>query len=337
MSFPKLLAILAVVLFGTIFVAFLFKEKKESSPTVTYTPSAPLEIELDQEIAIVTPVHVPPASYSPTIKSSESVTNISSGEQSQPPEADRIEELFNKIDPRLPIVETIIYKSKVAWQQGRPAWLSDYANHYRTSRHFIARSLNGKPDYLKQDIAEGARFNVFRSDKNFNFHLVIDLSRCKMWFYYYDEGSNERVLLKTYAVGLGRVESSKASGLLTPLGTYILGDKIAIYKPKMMGPYNGEKIEMIKVFGTRWIPFETEVGECTAPAKGFGIHGNPWHLTEAGQLVEDTTSIGKYQSDGCIRLTTADVEELFAVMITRPTTVYLVKDFYDAKLPGIEK
>ena len=88
------------------------------------------------------------------------------------PEADRIEELFNKQDPRLPIVETIIYKSRVPWQKGRPAWLSDYASHYETSRHFIARSLNGSPDYLKQDLAEGNRFNVLRLDKEINFYLL---------------------------------------------------------------------------------------------------------------------------------------------------------------------
>ena len=58
------------------------------------------------------------------------------------PEADRVDELFNRQDPKFPIVETIPYRSRVAWQKGRPAWLSDYAAHYKTSRHFIARSLN---------------------------------------------------------------------------------------------------------------------------------------------------------------------------------------------------
>ena len=139
------------------------------------------------------------------------------------PEADRIEELFNKDGPKLPIVETITYKSLVPWQKGRPAWLSDYAGHYETSRHFIARSLNGKPDYFKQELAEGARFNVLRKDKNFEFALIVDTSRCKMWFYYVDLDQKQKVLLKTYQVGLGRLDASKTSGLLTPLGKYTLG------------------------------------------------------------------------------------------------------------------
>ena len=246
------------------------------------------------------------------------------------PEADRIEELFNKDGPKLPIVETITYKSLVPWQKGRPAWLSDYAGHYETSRHFIARSLNGKPDYFKQELAEGARFNVLRKDKNFEFALIVDTSRCKMWFYYVDLDQKQKVLLKTYPVGLGRLDASKTSGLLTPLGKYTLGDRVAIFKPKTMATHQGKKVEMITIFGTRWIPFDAEVGSASAPAKGFGLHGTPWLPNAKGELVDQVDSIGKYESDGCVRLLTPDMEEIFSIIITKPATIEIVRDFTDS-------
>ena len=253
------------------------------------------------------------------------------------PKANRIEELFSIDGPKLPIVETITYKSRVAWQKGSPAWVSDYASHYSTSRHFIARSLNHKADYFKQDVSDGNKFNVFKPEKQIQFYLVVDTSRCRMWLYYHDLDTQDRVLLKTYEVGLGRIDSAKGSGLLTPLGQYSLGNRIAIYKPEMMGNYKGQQAEMIRIFGTRWIPFEKEIRDTTAPAKGFGIHGVPWIAdAQTGKLKEDTSSIGKYESDGCIRMATDDVEEVYAIIVTKPTTIVLVKDFYDAKLPGNE-
>jgi lipoprotein-anchoring transpeptidase ErfK/SrfK len=63
------------------------------------------------------------------------------------------------------------------------------------------------------------------------------------------------------------------------------------------------------------------------------VHGCPW-VKAGDQWQEDTSGIGRFQSDGCIRLRTEDIEELFSVIITKPSTVYLVKDFFDADLPG---
>jgi hypothetical protein len=356
---PKMIAILAIVLFSIIGLAAAFKSIK-STPTETIEVTAPptQEIELAQETRVVTPqLQTQPqniqTNHQTTLSDHTSeaedpnedaeVEKEKLAQSSLPrsadglPSADIIDQLFNINDPKLPIVETIVYKSRVAWQKGRPAWLSDYASHYDTSRHFIARSLNGKADYLKQDVADGNKFNVLRSDKNYQFYLLIDTSRCKLWFYYVDNGTNERVLLKTYDVGLGRFDSTKASGSLTPLGKYSLGNKVAIYQPSTMGNYHGEKTEMIRIFGTRWIPFEKELGDTTAPAKGFGIHGVPWQPDSNGKLAENTGSIGKYESDGCVRLATKDIEEIFAIIITKPSSIELVADFHDAKLPGKEK
>lgn len=350
MTFPKFLAIASLFLFATIGVLAFFKTGK-TSPVVNSeatSHSIAIPIILEREMQIVSPPAVSQAERALSLAATpidvavpEVIFNDRHASKvdavDRPlPEADRIFELFNKGEPKLSFVETITYKSRVSWLKGRPAWLSDYASHYNTSRHFIARSLNGKADYLRQDIAEGDKFNVFRKDKNIKFHVVIDISRCKLWLYALDLDANERILLKTYRVGLGRLDSQRTSGLLTPLGKYSLGSKVMCYRPKMEGHHNGQKVEMVRIFGSRWIPFENEISACTAPAKGLGIHGVPWTPNKTGVLLENCDSLGKYESDGCVRLATEDVEELYAILLTKPTVVELVKDYFDAKLPGVE-
>lgn len=350
MSLPKIF--LFVIIFLTILIgsaALLKKGKNKHEAEVTEL--APVEIKLEKQVKVVPSVsrireEKAPAAPKKIVEAKVTATPapvatptpapVANNTNKTLPEANRIEEFFNRGQPKFPFVETITYQSRIDWQKGRPAWLSDYASHYQTSRHFIARSLNGKVDYLKQDVSDGDRFNVLSLDKNINFYLLIDTTRSKMWFYAIDTDTNERTLIKTYQVGLGRLDSSKTSGSLTPWGKYLLGSKIAIYKPKMMSYHNGAKVEMIRIFGTRWIPFEKEVSDTTAPAKGFGIHGVPWVDDGKGSLAQDDASIGKYESDGCIRLATSDMEEIFAIVITKPTYVELVKDFFDAKLPGAE-
>ncbi len=332
MTFPKLLMLVAIFLFGLIAIAGLIKKRGEKK-TILFSPAA-IEIPIDAKESV----------FSPAPAANQVAQSVKFDHQPfsdcDLPDANRIEEFFNKNHTGFPFVETITYKSHVPWQKGRPAWLSDYAAHYSTSRHFLARSLNGKPDYNKQDLAEGDRFNVLRKDKNFEFYLVVDTSRCRMWFYVLDFDDKKALLIKTYGVGLGRVDASKTSGLLTPLGKYSLGNRVAIFKPKVTGNYQGEKVEMITVFGTRWIPFETEIGGCTAPAKGFGVHGTPWRQNEQNALFDSQEGLGKYESDGCIRLATCDIEELFSIIISRPTTIEIVRDFCEsayAKSPDLEK
>lgn len=253
------------------------------------------------------------------------------------PNIDRIYQLFTTGPTKLPIVETISYSSSVPWLKGRPAWVADYAAYYGTSRHFIARSLNGKADYLSQKVSSGSKFNVFRKDKHIQFHLVADLSRCKMGLYYYDQDTNERVLLKTYRIGVGRLETSLPSGTLTPTGKYTLGKKVAIYKPGTTGYYGDQKIEMVNIFGTRWIPFDQELEGATVPSKGYGLSGAPWLLdSNTGKMEEQKDCVGVYETDGCIRLTTEDMEELFSIVITKPSIIEIVRDFRDSKLPGVE-
>lgn len=329
MSAVKYLFLGSLALFTTIGVVGYFKKAATPKPpVVSAVKEAPIEIALPKPKAPPV-VKKEPAPLPAPVKPAVVSENL--------PDADRIYQLFALDSSRLPIVETLSFTSRVPWLKGRPAWIADYATQYNTSRHFIARSLNRAIDYFTQKVSPGDRFNVFKKDKNIHFHLLIDVSRCRLWFYYIDLDQNERVLLKTYRVGVGRIDSKKASGFLTPLGKYSLGEKIAIYKPGTMGFFQDQKVEMIRVFGTRWIPFEKEIENCTEMAKGFGLHGAPWVLDEKGQLVEERKLVGQYDSDGCIRLLSEDIEEIFSIIITKPTVVELIKDFHTAKLAGVER
>ena len=100
----------------------------------------------------------------------------------------------------------------------------------------------------------------------------------------------------------------------------------------MTGIHQGKKVEMVSVFGTRWIPFDKEIGFCTESAKGFGLHGTPCLSVSESDSSSICSSIGKYESDGCIRLSTQDMEELYAIIITKPTIIEIVPDFYASSI-----
>jgi lipoprotein-anchoring transpeptidase ErfK/SrfK len=340
MAFPKVILVSAVGLFAVIGIAGIAKKVffplktppvVASAPAIPPAPQAiPEPVSQAKIVSTAAPIKKsgPQLALKPTLITAQPSQDLS--------QIDRIPQLFTTGPTKLPIVETITYSSQVPWLKGRPAWVGDYATYFSTSRHFIARSLNGKADYFTQKVSPGSKFNVFRKDRNFQFYLLVDISRCKMAFYYLDQDTNERVLLKTYTVGLGK-KAETPSGTLTPLGKYQLGDKIAVYKPGVMGLFQDKQVEMIRVFGTRWIPFAVELGECTSTAKGYGIHGTPWTPTkQPGRWTELRQTTGQYESDGCIRLNHEDIEELFSIIITKPTVIEIVKNMKDAKLPGVE-
>jgi hypothetical protein len=350
LSAPKWILMGTVTLFSVIGVAALVKKGTKKSVLM----SAPAKATQGSETPVIS---IPTTPKAPAIdKKNSSKKEIKTNPSPAPsaaaaaiaparpivsakddfPTIDRVFQLFTTGSSKLPIVETVNYTSSVPWLKGRPAWIADYATYYNTSRHFIARSLNGKPDYFSQKVVEGSKFNVFRKDKKINFCLLVDVSRCKMGFYYIDLDTDERVLLKTYRVGLGRIDTTKPSGTLTPLGRYSLGSRVAIYKPGMTGYYQDKKVEMIQIFGTRWIPLDQELKLTTVPAKGYGIQGSPWMVNPEGQMVENRETIGAYDTDGCIRMNSEDIEEFFAIILTKPTFIEIVKDFHEAKLPGVE-
>ena len=329
MAIPKVVLVGTIALFAVIGVAGTVKKVFFSPKIAKTVVSAPLATKVAPPAAPAKKPEAPKVVAKPVQNVPQSVSpNVS--------QVDRITQLFTTGPNKLPIVETITYSSQVPWLKGRPAWVGDYASNYATSRHFIARSLNGKADYFTQKVSPGSKFNVFRKDKNFQFYLLVDISSCKMAFYYLDQDTNERVLLKTYTVGLGK-KAATLSGTLTPLGKYLLGDKIAVYKPGVMGLFQEKEVEMIRVFGTRWLPFGKELEGCTASSKGYGLHGAPWSpAKQEGRWTELRQATGQYDSDGCIRLNHEDIEELFSIIITKPTVVEIVKTMKDAKLPGVE-
>lgn len=334
MSMSRVILFGSFLLFAAIGVVGVVKKKSKSTTEIVQAPPP----------VPVTPVFVTPpqpVTPPPQLVVSEALAPskpVANTEKDDFPSVDRSFQLFTTGQNKFPIVETVVYASSVPWLKGRPAWVADYASHYQTSRHFIARSLNGKPDYLTQKVSTGCRFNVFRADKNIQFYLLVDASRLKMGLYYVDLGTQERVLIKTFDVGLGRPDPKSKSGLATPLGTYSLGSHVAIYKQGVVGTFHDQKAEMIRIFGTRWIPFDKELEDATAPAKGLGLHGAPWKEDpKTGQLVENRGCIGAYDSDGCIRLKSEDIEEIFSIVITKPTYIVIVKDYHEAKLPGVER
>lgn len=313
MSFPKVLLFTAVALFGVIGLMAVFKNKDNQS----HITKDAIEAEA---------VYIDPMDQ-------EEAAQLLSDEEL--PQANRIAMLFHTSKLRqLPIVDTIIYSSRVPWIKGRPAWIADYANEYDTSTHFISRSLSRREDYNYFKIANGDRFNVFKNNYPFEFHLLIDQSRLKCWFYYIDKSKDERVLLNVYNVGLGREDQHALSGSLTPIGKYSLGKRVAVYKPGVMGFYNNERVEMIRTFGTRWIPFDEELSNCSEPAKGLGIHGVPWMEGVNNSFTEDASTISKNLSDGCIRFRTEDIEEIYAITVTKPTVIEIVPSFEEAVLPA---
>jgi len=314
-SIPKAIFIGSLSLFAVIGGLALFKKKGDAAPKeLVAAPAATAEVtEMAPE------------------RSQQYLQPVQ--DEVAEEEVDQVWRLFTKGKQKLPIVETVRYKSRVSWLKGRPAWVTDYAAHFSTSRHFIARSLNAKKDYYTQKISPGDQFNILKKDVNF--YLVVDLSRCKLWFYALDGATSERHLLKTYKVGVGRFDEDSYSGLLTPKGKFSLGDKVAIYKTGMSGYFQDDEVEMVRVFGTRWIPFSEELsGEGDSP-RGYGFHGAPWVFDVGTETYsEDLSTIGSYESDGCIRLAQNDIEELYAIIITKPTVVEIVTDFHDAEIPG---
>lgn len=232
------------------------------------------------------------------------------------PSIDRIHALFAG---SLPIVKILHYKSSVAWLPGRPAWISDYSARYHTSSHFIMRSLSKSKTYQSQLIREGDEIVIFDPAISLHFFCVVDLSNCKLGLYYYDEDHDERVFLKAYSVAVGKAR--KEGDSTTPQGKYSLGSKVGIYKKGEIGYHLGRKVEMIQVYGTRWIPLEG--------ASGLGIQGNP--LIRGKERVEN----GQV-TDGCIKLCREDLEELFAIVTSKPTEVIITKDFKAVQLPGRE-
>ena len=109
---------------------------------------------------------------------------------------------------------------------------------------------------------------------------------------------------KKYVVGTG--QNAK-----TPAGTFVVKDKIEHpdwwSESGKVIPYG----DPANVLGTHWLALEA-TGE-TPRVSGYGIHGT-W----------DNTTLGKQSSAGCVRMSNADVRELF-LFLPRQTPVVIVE------------
>ena len=97
--------------------------------------------------------------------------------------------------------------------------------------------------------------------------------------------SNKRVM-KTYKISTGENNS-------TPMGTFTIVNKLVNpiwYKEGIIVLPGSPANEL----GSRWMSLSI---------KGYGIHGTP-----------DATTVGGYNTKGSIRMTNADVEELYTIL-----------------------
>src|ERR1700733_4285949 len=140
MSFPKILAGITLVVFGVIALAALIKKGSYSQPIDPPSSQQQQTIEISLHHTSEEPLILQEPFQKNTQKSTGAVSvqsialevledNENNGEKTQ--QVDRIQEFFNKQGSRLPIVQTITYKSHVPWLKGRPAWIADYASHYK--------------------------------------------------------------------------------------------------------------------------------------------------------------------------------------------------------------
>lgn len=154
MSFPKIIIISAVVIFGLVGAIGLWKKisfPKKVSLATEVKNEAKGEMPKAQEAkiekrphVIVSPVQQQQvqAAESPKQQQKPLGPNVPIMIKEDFPNIDRIFQLFTSGPMKLPIVETVTYSTNVPWLKGRPAWVADYANYYNTSRHFRASLLD---------------------------------------------------------------------------------------------------------------------------------------------------------------------------------------------------
>ena len=173
--------------------------------------------------------------------------------------------------------------------------LRKIAMAHNTSVETVQRSNNMKlTDF---NVQLGKTFNIYVG----KWEIIISKSRRKLYLF------DGKKLFKAYGVGIGKQNR-------TPTGVFKTGGKRK--NPDWYSP-NG-KISFGKpgnVLGTRWIRLIPS-GKTSRKVSGLGIHGS-W----------DPESIGKAESNGCLRLLNKDVEELFAIIPNerKPVPVTIIK------------
>lgn len=160
--------------------------------------------------------------------------------------------------------------------------LDRIAKEFNTSYELIMR-LNGK---YRTNIRIGERLKIIKGP----FDILVDKSDFKLTL-----SLNNRYI-KQYNIGIGKEDK-------TPVGEFEIEEKMekpVWYSGDGVYPFGHPK----NILGTRWIGFKDK-----PDLYGYGIHGTA-----------DPDSIGKSESNGCIRLKNPDVEDLYA-FVTLDTKV----------------
>ena len=172
-------------------------------------------------------------------------------------------------------------------------YFSENATAYQTKRGDslvrISAKFNMTPERLMK--LNGLTSHMLQSGQtlrvvNANFNVLVDISQYKLFLRSGD------VVIKRYPVGTGKPETP------TPTGEFKVTDRLP--NPVWYSTLPSGAKEAIQPddprneLGTRWIGFK--------PA--YGIHGTI-----------EPESMGKAVSNGCVRMTNEDVEELYDLMV----------------------
>jgi len=170
----------------------------------------------------------------------------------------------------------------------------------------IARRFNSTPEMIMK--ASGLKSSIIRVGQVLNvprpkFVIEIDLSD-KLLFLKY-----KGLIVKKYPVGIGAPETP------TPTGDFVIRNKIVNptwYSPEGPIPPGDPR----NLLGTRWMGISSDK---IPLSRGYGIHGT-----------SEPETIGKAESDGCIRMFNEDVEELFG-LVTIGTPVIIRERITDRR------
>lgn len=204
-------------------------------------------------------------------------------------------ELLGRANTKILFSDFYFPEKKRSYQVRPNDGLRKIAMRHNTSTEAVQRSNNMKLTNLNVQL--GKTFNIYTGD----WEIIISKSRKKLYLF------DGKKLFKVYDIGIGKQNR-------TPTGVFKTGVKKKNpdwYSPKGKRPFGDPE----NVLGTRWISLNPD-GKTSRPVSGLGIHGT-W----------DPTSIGKAESNGCLRLLNKDVEELFAIIPNerKPVPVTIMK------------
>ena len=172
--------------------------------------------------------------------------------------------------------------------------LGKIAKQYHVTDNFLA-AINGIKD--KNRIRAGQNLKVVHGP----FHVTISKNRHVMHVYL------QKTFVRQFTVGLG-LENG------TPTGEWSVTDKLInppYYSPRGEGIIAADDPD--NPLGERWIGLRGVRGEAAGQQR-YGIHGT-----------HDSSTIGKNESLGCVRMYNEDVEALYDMLVSKHSRVIIVE------------